>query len=118
MFYRAFSVFQKVNFSSENGVPVFQGDLVRYLFCAITARRVHRLGSFFDMMRISSSYTNCTKGVYFCSAVFEKLASKLPSILAPEAVDSSGFDTVDTSGFDTVDTLTITWALLTGCFSP
>ena len=72
-------------------------------------------------MRISSSATKCTKGVHFCSALFEKLASKLPSILASEAVDTSGFDTVDTSGFDTVDTvdtLTITWALLTGCFSP
>ena len=51
---------------------------------------MHRLGSFFNMMRIPSSATNCTKGVYFCSAVLEKLASKLALILAPEAVDTSG----------------------------
>ena len=42
------------------------------------------------MMRISSSATNSTKGVYFGSAVLEKLASKLALDLAPEAVDTSG----------------------------
>ena len=90
MFYSAFSVVQKVNFSSESGVSLFWGQLVRYLIFAITPRRMHRLGSFFNMMRIPSSDTNCTKGVYFCSAVLEKLASKLALILAPEAVDTSG----------------------------
>ena len=42
---------------------------------------MHRLGSFFDMMRISSSVLNCTQGVFFCSAVLEKLAGELdPSL--------------------------------------
>ena len=42
---------------------------------------MHRLGSFSDMMRISSSASNCTKGVSFCSAVSEKLAGELdPSL--------------------------------------
>ena len=80
----------KVNFSSERGVSLFWGQLVRYLSFAITPRRMHRLGSFFYMMRISSSATNCTKGVYFCSAVLEKLASKLALVLAPEEVDTIG----------------------------
>ena len=65
MFYRAFSVVLKVNFSSENDVSLFWGQLVRYLIFAITRRIMHRLGSFFNMMRISSSATNCTKRVYF-----------------------------------------------------
>ena len=39
------------------------------------------------MMRISSSDTNGTKGVCFCSAVFEKLPCKLDPILTPEADD-------------------------------
>ena len=94
MFYKAFSVVQKVNFSSESDVSLFWGQLVRYLIFAITRRIMHRLGSFFNMMRISSSATNCTKRVYFCSAVLEKLASKLALVLAPEEVDTSG----DTSG--------------------
>ena len=42
---------------------------------------MHRLGLFFDMMRVSSSTTIGTKGVCFCSAVFEKLAMKVdPSL--------------------------------------
>ena len=45
------------------------------------------------MMRISSRATNCSKDVYFCSAVLEKLASKLALVLAPEEVDTS-VDTV------------------------
>ena len=90
MFYRAFSVVQKVNFSSECGVSLFWGQLVRYLNFAITPRRMHRLGSFFDMMRISSSATNSIKGVCFCSAVLEKLASKLALVLASEEVPTSG----------------------------
>ena len=57
-----------------------------------------RLGSFFNMMRISSSATNCTKRVNFCLAVLEKLASKLALVLAPEEVDTSG-DTIDTLKF-------------------
>ena len=73
------------NFSSGGGVPLLQGHLVRYLLFAITPRRMYRLGSFFNMMRISSSATNGTKGVCFCSAVFEKLASKLdPSFTTGE----------------------------------
>ena len=67
MFYRAFSVVQKVNFSSESGVSLFWGQLVRYLIFAITPRRMHRLGSFLNMMRISSSATNCTKGFFLFS---------------------------------------------------
>ena len=53
------------------------GHLVRYLIFAITPRRMNRLGSFFNMMRISSSATIGAKGVCFCSAVFEKLAREL-----------------------------------------
>ena len=89
MFYRAFSVVQKVNFSSESGVSLFWGHLVRYLIFAINPRRMHRLGSFFNMTRVSSSATNGIKGVCFCSAVFEKLASKLALVLAPEEVNTS-----------------------------
>ena len=51
---------------------------------------MYRLGSFFDMMRISSSATNCTKGVYFCSAVLEKLTSKFDLDLPLEAFDRTG----------------------------
>ena len=94
MFYRAFSVVQKVNFSSQSDVSLFWGQLVRYVIFAITRRIMHRLGSFFNMMRISSSATKGTKGVCFCLAVFEKLASKLALVLAPEEVDTRG----DTSG--------------------
>ena len=83
MFYRAFSVVQKVNFSSECGVSLFWGQLVRYLIFAITPRRMHRLGSFFNMMRISSSASIGIKGVCFCSAVFEKLARELGPRLIP-----------------------------------
>ena len=81
MFYRAFSVVQKVNFSSESDVSLFWGQLVRYIIFAITRRIMHRLGSFFNMMRISSSATNSIKGVCFCSAVFEKLARSGTPIL-------------------------------------
>ena len=65
------------NFSSGGGVALLHGHLVRYLLFAITPRRMYRLGSFFNMMRISSSATKGTKGVCFCSAVFEKLAREL-----------------------------------------
>ena len=58
------------------------GHLVRYLIFAITPRRMNRLGSFFNMMRISSSATTGMKGVCFCSAVFEKLARELGPGLA------------------------------------
>ena len=63
-------------FGSEFRSPCFFGHLVQYLIIAITPRRMYRLGSFFDMMRISSSSINCVKGVDFCSAVLEKLTSK------------------------------------------
>ena len=66
-----------VKFGSEVRSPCFIGHLVPYLIIAITPRRMYRLGSFFNMTRISSSATNCTKGVYFCLAVLEKLASEL-----------------------------------------
>ena len=52
---------------------------------AITPRSVYRLGSFFNMMRISSCDTNCTKGVHFCSAVLEKLSSKLDLSFSPRS---------------------------------
>ena len=45
---------------------------------------MHRLGSFLNIMRISSSATNGIKGVCFCSAVFEKLTGKLDLRLTPE----------------------------------
>ena len=64
-------------FGSEVRSPCFFRHLVPYLIIAITPRRMYRLGSFFDMMRISSSSTNCVEGVYFCSAVLEKLTSKV-----------------------------------------
>ena len=69
-----------VNFSSKCGVSLFWGHLVRYLIFAITPRRVHRLSSFFDMMRISSSATTCTKGVFFFVQPFWR---NWPRILAP-----------------------------------
>ena len=72
------------NFSSGGGVPLLQGCLVRYLLFAITSSRVHQLGSFFNMMRISSRATNSIKGVCFCSAVFEKLTGKVDPKLTPE----------------------------------
>ena len=79
-----------VKFGSEVRSPCFLGDLAGYIFFAITSSRVYRLCSFLNMMRISSSATNCVKGVYFCSAILEKLASKLPLILPLEAFDRTG----------------------------
>ena len=73
----SFCAVQKVNFSSECAVSLLWGDLVRYIIFAITPSRVHRLGSSINMMRILSSATNGTKGVCFCSAVFEKLTGNL-----------------------------------------
>ena len=52
------------NFSSEVRSPRFFGHLVPYLLFAITSSRADRLCSFFNMMRILSSATNCTKGVF------------------------------------------------------
>ena len=72
-----FYVVEIVNFGSEGRSPRFFGHLVRYLIIAITPRRMYRSSSFINMMRIASSATNCTKEVLFCSAVFEKLSSKL-----------------------------------------
>ena len=72
-----FYLVEIVNFGSEWRSPRFFGHLVRYLINAITPPRMYRSGSFINMMRILSSATNCTKGVYFCSAVLEKLASKV-----------------------------------------
>ena len=66
-----------VKFGSESRSPRFFGHLSGYLIFAITSSRVHRLGSFFNMMHISSSATNCVTGVCFCSAVLEKLAREL-----------------------------------------
>ena len=77
MFSMVFYVVQTLNFGSELRSPRFFGHLVRYLVIAITPRRMHRLGSFFDKMRISSSATSCTKGLSFYFAVFKKLVSKL-----------------------------------------
>ena len=54
-------------------------------FFAITSSRVNPLCSFFNMMRISSSATSCTKKVYFRSAVFEKLASKISLDFRPRS---------------------------------
>ena len=71
----AFYVVQTLNFGSEQLSPRFFGHLAGYLLFAITSSRVLRLGSFFNMMPISSSATNCVKGVHFCFAVLEKLAS-------------------------------------------
>ena len=71
-----FYVVDIVSFGSEWRSPRFFDHLVRYLIIAITPRRKYRLGSFLNMMRISGSATNCTKG-FFGSAVLEKLASKL-----------------------------------------
>ena len=80
-----FYVVEVVNFGSEWRSPRFFGHLVRYLIIAITPRRMYRSGSFLNMMRISSSATNCTKGDYFCSAVLEKLASKLDLDFSPRS---------------------------------
>ena len=72
-----------VNFDSAERSPRFFGHLVRYIIIAITPRRMYRLCSFFDMMRISSSAKDSTKGVCFCSAVFEKLTGKLDPQIDP-----------------------------------
>ena len=45
---------------------------------------MYRLGSFFNMMRISSTATDGTKGVCLSLAVFEKLTGKLDHRLTPE----------------------------------
>ena len=74
-----------VKFGSEIRSPRFLGHLVGYLLFAITSFRVDRLCSSFNMMRISSSATSCPKGVCFCSAVLEKLASKLALIFSPRS---------------------------------
>ena len=66
-----------VKFGSEVRSPRFLGDLTGYLFFAITSSRKDLFCSFFNMMRISSRATICTKGVCFCSVVLEKLSSKL-----------------------------------------
>ena len=42
---------------------------------------MHRLGSFSDLMRISSTATNCIQGVCFCSAVFDKLDREIGPVL-------------------------------------
>ena len=88
MFCMVFYVVQTLNFGSELRSPRFFGHLAGYLLFAITSSRVHRLSSFFDMMRISSIATNigyCVKGVYFCFAVLEKLASKLALGFSPRS---------------------------------
>ena len=80
-----FYVVDIVNFGSEWRSPRFFDHLVRYLIIGITPRRMYQLGSFLNMMRISSSATSCIKGVCFCSAVLEKLASKLDLDLSPRS---------------------------------
>ena len=74
-----------VKFGSGVTSPRFFGHLVPYLLFAITSSRVDRLCSFFDMMRILSSATSCTKGVRFRSAVLEKLAGKLALRFSPRS---------------------------------
>ena len=73
-----------VNFSSECAVSLLLGHLVRYIIFAIAPRRMYRLGSFFNMMRISSIATNGTKGGCFSAAVFEKLTGEIDPRLTPE----------------------------------
>ena len=85
MFYMVFYVVDIVNFGSERRSPRFFDHLVRYLIIAITPRRMYRLGSFLNMMRIPSSATSCTKGVCFCSAVLEELASTLAHRFSPKS---------------------------------
>ena len=80
-----FYVVQTLNFGSEQRSPRFFGHLAGYILFAITSSRVHRLVPFFNMMRIASSTTNCVKGIYFCSAVLEKLASKLALGFSPRS---------------------------------
>ena len=62
-------------------------NFVRYLVFAITPTTVHSLGSFFSIMRISSSAKNCFNGVCFCWVVFVKLPCKFDPFLNPEADD-------------------------------
>ena len=57
----------------------------RVKFFATFSTRMHQLCSFFNMTRISSSAKSGTKGVYFCSAVLEKLASKLALGFSPRS---------------------------------
>ena len=62
------------------------GHLVGYLFFPITSSRVHRLCSFFNMMRISSRTICGTKGVIFNSPFKRNWPVNLSSVLAQEAV--------------------------------
>ena len=48
---------------------------------------MHRLGSFLNMIRIASIAINCSNGVCFCSAVFEKSPCKLEHILTPKELE-------------------------------
>ena len=63
-------------FGSAAGVLCFFGHLVRYRDFALTSTRVHRLRSFVNMIRVSSSASNYINGV-FCMVNLEKLASKV-----------------------------------------
>ena len=62
---------------------------------------MHRLGSFFDMMRVSSSATIGSKGVCFCLAVFEKLAREFdPSVTSCGEKHHLEYDTKPCCGFN------------------
>ena len=85
MFFIVFHGIDIVKFGSVVRSPRFFGELAGYIFFAITSSSMHRLCSFFNMMRFSSSGTHCTKGVQFCSVVLEKLASKLALDFSPRS---------------------------------
>ena len=85
IFYMVFYVVQTLNFGSEQRSPRFLAHLAGYIFFAITSSRVDRFCSFLHIIRISSSATVGSKGVCFCSAVSEKLASKLALDFSPRS---------------------------------
>ena len=70
------------NFSSERIVSLLSGHLVRYRYFAITPRKVNRLGSFFNIKRISSSAPNCTNA-YKAFVFVQRFLRNWPGNLAP-----------------------------------
>ena len=56
---------------------------------------MYRLGSFFNMIRISSSATNCTKGVFFVQPFWRNWPRKLASFQPPEEINTKLTDSKD-----------------------
>ena len=70
-----------VKFGSEVRSPRFLGHLAGYILFAITSSRVNRLCSFFNMMLISGSATNCVKGFVLVLPFKRNWPVNFPSVL-------------------------------------